>query len=150
MVGSRDLVVTFNWTKTIQFVERKLLVPVVSIPDSILCPIRAFKYMCQLVPAQNSSPAFVCPSSSGLAPVTYHQYQRFIRQMMKKINLEPNSFSSHSFRCGGATWAFSSHVPGELVRVHGDWKSEAYLKYLDLSLEHRLQVAQVMVQALPF
>ncbi len=75
---------------------------------------------------------------------------RFIRQMMKKINLKPNSFSSHSFRRGGATWAFSFQVPAELVKVHGMWKSEAYLKYLDLSLEHRLQVAQVMVQALPF
>ncbi len=72
VVGSWGLVVTFNWTKTIQFRERKLLVPVVATPDSILCPVRAFKYMCQLVPAQNSSPAFVCPSSTGFAPVTYH------------------------------------------------------------------------------
>ncbi len=101
--------------------------------------------MCQLVvPAQNSSPSFVCPCSTGLALVTYHQYQQFIRQMMKKIYLESKSFSSHSFRRGGTTWAFSSHVPGELVKVHGDWKSEAYLKYLDLSLEHRLQVAQAL------
>ncbi len=50
--------------------------------------------------------------------------------MVARVGLNPSSFSSHSFRRGGASWAFRSHVPGELVKVHGGWKSNTYLKYL--------------------
>jgi len=39
--------------------------------------------------------------------------------------------SCHSFRRGGATWALSSGVPGEVIKVMGDWKSSAYLAYID-------------------
>jgi hypothetical protein len=31
---------------------------------------------------------------------------------------------------GGATWAFSAEVPTELIQLYGDWKSNAYKKYL--------------------
>ncbi len=84
-----------------------------------------------------------------LKPVSYYEYQSFIRQLIAKIHLEPNLYSLHSFRHGGATSAFSSKVPGELIKVHGDWKSDTFLKYLEVSLEHRLEVTQSMVQALP-
>jgi len=149
MVGSRGLVITFHWSKTIQFGERKLVVPVVSIPQSVLCPVSAYKHMCRLVPGPKSGPAFVLLHGTGLSPVTYYQYQVFIRKVIAKVGLDPSLFSSHSFRRGGATWAFRAQVPGELVKVHGDWRSDAYLKYLDFSLDQRLLVAQAMVQGLP-
>ncbi len=63
---------------------------------------------------------------------------------IKAIGLNENDFSSHNFRCGGAIWAFHSNVPGELIKVHGDWASDAYLKYLHFSLDQRLNVAKFM------
>ncbi len=65
------------------------------------------------------------------------------------IGLNPLGFSSHSFRRGGASWAFHSKVPGELIKVHGDWSSDTYLRYLDLSMNQKLSVAPNMIQALP-
>ena len=53
-------------------------------------------------------------------------------------------FSSHSFRRGGATHAFRSKVPADLIQLHGDWKSDAYKKYLSLSMEDKLIVAHKM------
>ena len=55
--------------------------------------------------------------------------------------------SGHSFRRGGATWAFSANVPSELIKEHGDWLSEAYLRYLNFNLEERLVVTLKMGQA---
>ncbi len=64
------------------------------------------------------------------------------------IGLNPLAFNPHSFRWGKASWAFHSKVPGELIKVHGDWSSDAYLRYLDLSMNQKLSVAQNMIQAL--
>ena len=150
-VGSKGMLVTFKWTKTIQFGQRQLVVPVVSIPNSPLCPVLAYRRMCSRVPASSVGPAFVLPSSckSHVYPVTYTQYQKFLRRVIQIIGFNPGDFSSHSFRRGGATWAFRCKVPGELVKVHGDWASDAYLKYLDFSLDQRLEVARTMVASLP-
>lgn len=35
-------------------------------------------------------------------------------------------FSSHSFRRGGATHAFRSKVPADLIQLHGDRKLDGY------------------------
>ncbi len=85
---------------------------------------------------------------AGLSPITYRQYQFVIHKVVSRVGLNPSSFSMHSFRCGGATWAFRSHVPGELVKVQGDWKSNVYLKYLEFSLDQRLVLAQAMAEGL--
>ncbi len=47
----------------------------------------------------------------------------------------PPGLSGHMFR-------------GELVKVHGDWKSNAYFKFLEFSLDQRLVVAQAMAEGL--
>ncbi len=46
-------------------------------------------------------------------------------------------------------WAFHSKVPDKLIKVQGDWASDAYLKYLDFSLEQMLEVAHRLIQLLP-
>ena len=47
----------------------------------------------------------------------------------------------HSLRRGGATLAFKANVPGELIKIQGDWASECYLRYLSIPLEQRTGVA---------
>ena len=39
----------------------------------------------------------------------------------------------HSFRRGGASFAFECNVPAELIKFQGDWRSDAYLVYLEMS-----------------
>ena len=36
-------------------------------------------------------------------------------------------------------------IPGELIRVFGDWHSDAYKCYLDISMPLKLQVSESMV-----
>lgn len=41
----------------------------------------------------------------------------------------------------GASWAFAAEVPTELIQLYGDWRSDAYKKYLKFSLEDKISVA---------
>ena len=53
------LVVLIKWSKTNQFGSRLLQVPLVAIPESVLCPVLAFKNMIRATPALVHDPAFV-------------------------------------------------------------------------------------------
>ena len=47
------------------------------------------------------------------------------------------SISSHSLRWDGAQWAAKSGLPGHVIKILGDWKSQAYERYLNLTLQDR-------------
>ena len=53
--------VTFRRTKTIQFGERQLHIPLLSIPGSPLCPVSAFNSMVRAVPASKTQALFLRP-----------------------------------------------------------------------------------------
>ena len=48
-------------------------------------------------------------------------------------NLDSTCYSPHSFRRGGATFAFEAHIPSELIKAQGDWRSDCYFFYLEMS-----------------
>ena len=124
------------------------MVPVLSIPNSVLCPLSAYKRMLKVMPGQDTLPAFFIRLGDTPQPITYYCLQNFIKKGVASIGLEPRLFSSHSLRRAGATWAFKSEVPGELIKSHGDWASECYMRYLELSMQERLIVAQKMSGAI--
>ena len=97
-IGEDVLIVSMRWSKTIQFGERVLKTPLVTIPDSVLCPVKAFKIMCSKVKAKPEDPLFTLPEKKC---ITYQSFQKKLRELVQKIGLEPESFSSHSCRRGG-------------------------------------------------
>lgn len=52
--------------------------------------------------------------------------------------------SGHSYRRGGATFAFMSGVPDILIQRQGDWASLAYRMYVDMSTESLRQTTSKM------
>ena len=52
-----------------------------------------------------------------------------------------NLFTGHSFRRGGATYAFEAGIPGELIQICGDWSSDCYKQYLEFSMQTKLDLA---------
>ncbi len=98
VAGTKDLLVTFNWTKTIQFGQRHLITPVVSAPQSELCPLTAYCNMITPVPVPGSTPVFVLPVGGKLLPVTYNNFQTFLKTSIQIIDLNPLGLNSHSFR----------------------------------------------------
>ena len=93
------------------------------------------------IPAHPQSPAFL---DSHKKPIYYSDFNTFTKFLIDKIGLDHQQFSTHSYRRGGATHAFSKNIPSELIKLHGDWKSDAYLIYLEYSFEQRLSISQIM------
>lgn len=144
IVFSDYLLVRMEWSKTIQFGNRKLELPLVKIKESPLCPYNAYNRMCTLIPADGDKPAFLIPQSKGYKTLCYSFFQKRLRDILEMCGLNSSKFSSHSFRRGGATWAFHSKVPSELIQFHGDWRSDAYKVYLEFDLQDKLSISRAM------
>ena len=56
--------------------------------------------------------------------------------------------SSLPFRRRGATFAFDCGLPAELIKLQGDWRSDAYLVYLEMTDHQKHTAVNAMVHAL--
>ena len=145
---SWGLIVSVKWSKVIQFRERTLLIPLVSIPSHALCPVHALRDFFDTCPAPASSPAFVLPTATGLRSISYSSFTKHLKDLLRLAGLNPDNYSGHSFRRGGATYASSLGIPHELIQLQGDWVSTAYLEYLARPLRQRLSLAQTVASQL--
>ena len=140
-MGQDCLLVDIKWSKTIQFGQHSFQIPVLAIPESKLCPVSLYRRMIRIVKAGPEEPAFCLPGKQGPQPVQYALLQSYLKRLVRLAGWDPSAFSSHSLRRWGASFAFRAKVPGELIQVQGDWASDAYLQYLSIPLDQRIQVA---------
>ena len=149
VADAHGLLVTFKATKTIQFGERKLRIPLIRIPGSPLCPVRVYLRMVRLMPAPAKSALFLLPKHRGVQLLTKRRLISEFRRSLQAAGV-PNAqgFRGHSFRRGAASWAFNQGVPGELIQLYGDWSSDAYKLYLEFSHEAKLVLAHQFRQAI--
>ena len=142
--------VNVHWSKTLQFRERKLSVPIPRIPGSPLCPVTALEEYFALCPTPSSQPyPLFCTFAGPTAiPLLYTSFLQSLKSKLSAIGVNPAAYSGHSFRRGGASFAFALRIPSELIQQQGDWRSDAYLRYLDKPLSQRLKVAFAFKHAL--
>ena len=134
-------------TKTRQAGDTALVVPVPLIPGSTLCPTTVLKLLLRMVPAPDVCPLFTFTSTSNqLTCITAKSHNDGIKHLAYRISLDPKDFSGHSLRRGGATFAFQCSIPEELIKLQGDWRSDAYMLYLLLPLADRLVLTQIIAE----
>lgn len=133
-------IVINRWSKTIQFSQRILTIPLPRLDQHPLCPYTALRHAFQLVPAPLSGPAFVTPAltKGNLLPLTYGKFDSLLKLLAAKLNMDPSQISGHSFRSGGATLAFQAQIPAELIKRLGDWQSDAYRSYIHIPVKDRM------------
>ena len=136
----KNLVVSFYWTKTIQSRERVLRLPLLR-TGTVLCPVVAYEKMVSMITVPEDAPLFSLSSSSV---ITYKKFMSHLRNLLQMVGEDPTQFGTHSFRRGGATLAFRAGAPTDLIKTQGDWKSEAYQKYIEVSLSDKLRLAKLM------
>ena len=143
LVTRFGLSVSFKWSKTNQTGARLLKLPLVYTADPNLCPVRAYLRMCSCLPATASAPSFFTGCRAGLyIVITKTQFVLVFRSRLARMGVDNRShFRGHSFRRGGATWAFRAGVPSELIQIYGDWASDACKCYLQFSEDAKLIVA---------
>lgn len=124
-----------SWSKNNQYRERTQAIPLVMLPAHNLCPVTAVKaaFNC-VVQSPLDGPAFVVPGKQGPKPLLYGQFVTKLKKCIKIIGLEPQAYSSHSLRRGGATWAARIGLPPDMIQMMGDWHSDAYLLYMSLPM----------------
>ena len=117
----------------IQFRERVYTVPLALIHTCVLCPVTALA----AVMLRNTS---MNPSSPSFATCSYVLTQNIFSNRLKcitKLGLCDKSYSAHSLRRGGASWAFRIGLPAEVIQMMGDWRSDAYKLYFETSREQK-------------
>ena len=119
--NQHGLIVTFKCTKTIQFGERKLHVPLLRLPGSHLCPVSTYHRMIRLVPASSWSALFVSPSHYvPISSLRFVLSPSSVRRFLLLVSQTLRSFEVIlSFR-GAASWAFNHGLLGELIQIYGD------------------------------
>ena len=136
-------------TKTIQFRQRALQIVLPFIPHSVLYPVSALKYHLANFTQTSRAPLFTIHTSTGFKPVTGHHFTKFLKFCIVNIELDPTQYSPHSFRRGGATFAFNAGASPLFIKFLGDWSSDAYMVYLVLNPAQKLSVAKTLAQNIP-
>jgi integrase len=142
--------VRIRHTKTIQFKERLFVTPLPICRNHPLCPVEAVTHAFSQVASQPSHmPAFLFLQAGKIRCLNHTLFTKQLSQSLQKTGVDPSQYSGHSFRRGGASWAHSLGIPGEVIQLLGDWKTEAYQSYLATPLPDRLKHVQTMTSSLP-
>ena len=131
-VHSWGIVLHFTYSKTVQCHERQ---PYVSLPwntaSPCLCPGRALLTAWKMSQSVVSSDPLLAYRVDGvLVTLSRSVFSTHLHRILLLVGLK--GYSGHSFQRGGATHALKCGMPAEMIKAQGDWKSMAYLNYLDL------------------
>ena len=141
---------TVRGTKTIQFGQRQLTLVLPCIPGSEVCPTAVLDlYLRHTEGRPGNEPLFGILNDAGeWAPLEYTRLMYCLKAGMRKLGLDATQYAGHSFRRGGATYAFLAGVPEHIIRLMGDWKSDVWREYAEVQVELRRRAAEIMEQSL--
>lgn len=139
-IGENMVLVIIKWSKTIQYQEKELLLPLLPAKDKSLCPVFWVKLMFKKVRLNGDKPLFSLyeEKGEGTVPLTYDQLGSKLKYWVEKTGTSSQRYTLHGLRKGGACHALEVGLVGEDLKILGDWASEAYMRYLDLSLQRRV------------
>ena len=148
--GPSGAVLSVRWSKTIQFQQHILHIPLPRIMHSPFCPTGALLLCLSRIPNTSSpSPLFCYPTSRGPKPITHIVFHNYLRGCLHKLGIDPSLYSGHSLRRGGASFALQCGLSAELIKLQGDWSSNGYQRYLNPSLAMRQQLADTLGKSFP-
>ena len=124
------MLVRVKSTKTVQFQEYALEIPVHYVSDRAFCAVSMVKEHFEQFPAPPESPLFLRRSDQGVAPVLYGDLLLFIKKLSSRIGLDQTKYGSHSMRRSGAQFLHELKVPLSDIMSLGDWASMSVLSYL--------------------
>jgi hypothetical protein len=138
---SRVVLVMVDFSKVNQFGNRDLVIPAPSNEDPALDLYRHLRALFTRVDVSPSSPAF---SFSKQGFVTYSTFTTALKKLLKQSGYNPDKYSGHSFRRGGATFLHS--IGGSILQIQacGDWSSLCFTRYLHLTLTDRWSSQKLM------
>ena len=109
--------------------------------DPALDLFRHIRLLFSSVNIHEEAPAFSYTKSSF---IDHRSYTVRLKELLLRAGLNPDHYSGHSFRRGGASYLYSIGGTTLMVQVLGDWSSQVFTRYLHLSLEDRLEAQELI------
>ena len=85
-------------------------------------------------------------SDSPQIPISMQRSYQFSLNLLRLVGLDPQHYSGHSFRIGGATSATIAGLNDYEIKLLGRWSSDCYKRYicspLSLFVNVALQIAR--------
>ena len=149
-LGPLGATIHLRHSKTIQNSERVLHVPIPILSGHPLCPVQAIIQVFSMhKPHSLDAPAYSLPPVVGSSILSQSMFSKKLSKVLNSIGIQSSRYSGHSFRRGGASWALQCGFPSDIIRMMGDWKSDAYRRYLDMPFASHVQFAKAFGAALP-
>lgn len=149
--GVTTLWVTVRHSKTIQFRQKVHRFPVPAV-KSELCAVSAVLRHLLAAPAAPEQAVFMWRPARGAAvPMSHNVFVARMRLLLSEAGLEPDIYTGHSLRRGGATLAFElgdGAAWDRRVKEHGDWGSDVVFQYHEISDDTRMQLPSRMAAAM--
>ena len=136
--------VLLNHSKTNQFGNQNMVIPMVSNHTMALCPVSHMKELINRFNLDANLPAFSFVEKNKVKCITYDGFTKELRRLLDAAGFKASSYSGHSFRRGAATYLYSLGADPLLIQASGDWRTDCYQKYVFLSLDQRLEAQQKM------
>ena len=95
-----------------------------------LCPVYSMYKFVQMRISQGASmsdPLFV--DFNGVV-LTRHQFINYLHHLLRRLGVDTNKYSGHSFSIGAATSAASAGIEDHLIQTFGHWVSTCYTRYI--------------------
>lgn len=143
--NDKCFIISIRKSKTIQFGQRVLTLPFAELKGSQLCPVDALRNLLFVAPFDRKSPLFSYRKGHQILSWTHSKFVAKLKSLVQDMGLDPDSYSGHSFRRGGASLGFSLGMSILDIKNRGDWKSAAVERYIFIEQEHSAQVALALV-----
>ena len=104
--------------------------------------------MINQIPVAPQEPVLALKVAGKVLALSANQLIYRLRKWLILIGAEPSIYSLHSLRRGGATFAYQSNMEGEMIKLLGDWASDTYKRYVDISMDKRYDLMKQFVEAL--
>ena len=139
-----------KFSKTIQFGQRDLIIPLVSNNCRALDPVYHLDLLLSKTQASPDSPAFSYRTKSGsVSFITHKLFTSRLKTLLSKAGFSPEKFSGHSLRRGAATFLYNCGSSQLEIQACGDWQSQIFTRYLFVSLDRRFSSQKLMASNLP-
>lgn len=118
---NKDVALVYlNWSKTNQFGNREIVIPMVADTVEALDPVFHLRKLFTTCNLPGHMPAFSFIKRGKVRCVTYTKFTEDLRKLLDKAGYRSKSYSGHSFRRGGATYLYRLGADPLLIQASGD------------------------------
>ena len=139
-LAKHTVLVNIQWSKTLQYKEKLLHVPLIQLKNKLICPVHWMWKLVLSVNMRPSDPLFCYHRKGKFMTLTYPWLTYWFKLWLEKCGMPAKLFSLHSCRRGGVTFLHTADIPAQMIKLLGNWASKAYLRYIDIMLSKRVEV----------